>query len=568
MSVRVKTLAIIGLTLFGLVVALYGAARFIVLTSFEQVEAQDTRQNVQRALNALTDELSTLSRTARDYAEWDDTYFFATDHDPTYLENNFTDSTFGNNRLSFAAIFDTALTELYTQGFDLNTGDYADGPSFFRALPKSDVLWQMASDDPESGARGLVMLPTGPLLLATRPILKSDSSGPLNGTLVMGRLLDDAQIAQLAEATRLKLSVWRLTEPLPADVEVVRPQLTGPEILISRPLDANNVAGYAILHDLYDQPILILRVELPRAIYLQGVDSLNVFLASLMVAGVIISLALSALLEVIVLRRLAQLSAEVTSIGDSQDFKKRVTQLGLDELGKLSHSINTMLAALEKLNRQLEIEQAKSQNLLLNVLPETIVRRLKQGEEHIADRYVEGTVLFADIVDFTAISSRISPDDVLYLLNEVFSAFDDLADKYQLEKIKTIGDAYMVVGGIPIRRADHAEVVADMALEMMNVLTQLERASALHLRLRIGINTGPVVAGVVGTRKFLYDLWGDTVNTASRMESHGVAGGIQVTTATYEKLRDKYDFKERGMVLVKGKGEMVTYLLLGRKETP
>ena len=214
--------------------------------------------------------------------------------------------------------------------------------------------------------------------------------------------------------------------------------------------------------------------------------------------------------------------------------------------------------------RALAVEQQRSERLLLNVLPAPIAARLKAGEGVIADAFPEVTVLFADLVDFTRRSRRIGPAQVVATLNELFSAFDVLAQRHGLEKIKTIGDAYMVAGGLPEPRPDHAEAVAEMALAMQAEVAGHADPSGRPLQLRIGIDTGPVEAGVIGTSKFSYDLWGDTVNTASRMESLGVAGCIQVTARTYQRLRDGYRFEPRGPIPVRGMGEMVTYLLLGR----
>lgn len=220
---------------------------------------------------------------------------------------------------------------------------------------------------------------------------------------------------------------------------------------------------------------------------------------------------------------------------------------------------------LRKTNEQLATEQEKSDRLLLNILPEPIAKQLKEGHSSIADGFAEVTILFADLVNFTQLSERVSPSELVELLNEIFSAFDCLTEKYHLEKIKTIGDAYMVAGGIPIALPNHAEGVAQMALDMQQEITQFNARHDTALSIRIGINTGPVVAGVLGTKKFIYDLWGDTVNVASRMESHGLAGKIQVTATTYERLRSQYNFEQRGPIQVKGKGEMITYILIGRK---
>jgi urea ABC transporter urea binding protein len=214
----------------------------------------------------------------------------------------------------------------------------------------------------------------------------------------------------------------------------------------------------------------------------------------------------------------------------------------------------------------LRYQQECTEELLLNILPFPIAQRLKRAESTIADNFADVTVLFADLVNFTEISAEIPPTELVDLLNKIFSQFDQLAEKHSLEKIKTIGDAYMVVGGLPTTRPDHAEAIAEMALDMQQKITRFKPLNSEPFRLRIGINTGPVIAGVIGTKKFTYDLWGDTVNVASRMESHGVAGCIQVTDTTYERLKDKYVFEERGLTSIKGKGDMMTYWLMGKKD--
>jgi adenylate cyclase len=216
--------------------------------------------------------------------------------------------------------------------------------------------------------------------------------------------------------------------------------------------------------------------------------------------------------------------------------------------------------------RALAMERERSERLLLNVLPAPIAARLKRAEGVIADEFSDVTVLFADIVDFTRRSQRVAPDQVVEALNDLFSAFDRLARQRGLEKIKTIGDAYMVVGGLPEPRPDHAEAVADMALAMREEVAGRSDPTGQPLQVRIGIATGPVVAGVIGTTRFSYDLWGDTVNTASRMESQGVPGCIQVSGRTWERLRDRYRLERRGPIPVKGKGVVVTWFLVGRAQ--
>lgn len=217
---------------------------------------------------------------------------------------------------------------------------------------------------------------------------------------------------------------------------------------------------------------------------------------------------------------------------------------------------------------QIAAEQKISERLLLNVLPKAIAERLKAGETTIADAFPDVTVLFADLVGFTELSTQISAKQLVSLLNDIFSIFDLLASRLNLEKLKTIGDAYMAVAGLPEQRDDHAEAAAEMALGILEELARFNSERGTQFKARVGLHTGPVVAGVIGRTKFTYDLWGDTANVASRMESHGVVGAIQVSTATQERLQNSYTFEERGSVSIKGKGEMKTYLLTGRKLRP
>jgi adenylate cyclase len=215
----------------------------------------------------------------------------------------------------------------------------------------------------------------------------------------------------------------------------------------------------------------------------------------------------------------------------------------------------------ERAEDELAVEQAKSEALLLNVLPRRIAEHLKHSPGSIAERFDSATVLFADIVNFTQLSERTPATELVQMLDQVFSRFDALADQHGLEKIKTIGDAYMVVGGVPEARADHASAVAKMSLDMLRVLRELEGPAFATLSLRIGIHSGPVVAGVIGKRKFAFDLWGDTVNTASRMESHGQADRVHVSEATFKLLEGQFTFEARGPLPIKGKGVLHTWFL-------
>ena len=241
-------------------------------------------------------------------------------------------------------------------------------------------------------------------------------------------------------------------------------------------------------------------------------------------------------------RRLARLEANVRQVEELQD------------------STSTVLSGVM---RELDDERARSHALLLNILPQPIIDRLDAGETTIADRFESVTVLFSDLVGFTSLSSDLEPDVLVTLLNRLFSDFDALCERTEVEKIKTIGDAYLAVGGLPGTRKDHAAAVAELALGMVEAVERLNEKTARPWRIRIGIHTGPAVAGVIGTRKFVYDVWGDTVNVASRLETSSEPNRIHVSSEVRDVLGDRFRFEPRGGVELKGKGEMATFLLEG-----
>lgn len=222
-----------------------------------------------------------------------------------------------------------------------------------------------------------------------------------------------------------------------------------------------------------------------------------------------------------------------------------------------NNSVNAAEDAFER-------EQLKAENLLHNILPNTIAEKLKAGNQNIADGFENVTVLFLDIVGFTPLSAQKTPGELVEILNKIFSQFDDLCGEYQLEKIKTIGDSYMVASGIPEYSADHAIKMAEFSLKLQEVLNNVNKEMKTELKIRTGINSGPVVAGVIGKKKFIYDLWGDAVNTASRMESHSPVGKIQVSHSSYLLLKEHFNFTENEEKEIKGKGLMKTYILEGK----
>ena len=247
-------------------------------------------------------------------------------------------------------------------------------------------------------------------------------------------------------------------------------------------------------------------------------------------------------------------------------FSNLMTILNITVGGSLIFTILALFAQQrEKALADLKVEHERAESLLLNILPRSIAERLKGSPHTIADQFGAASVLFADVVDFSPKTKDLPPAEVVGILDRLFGRFDELAERYRLEKINTIGDAYMVASGVPDPRPDHAQALALLALDMVASVEPAGVCGDLGLQIRVGINSGPVVAGVIGRKKFLYDLWGDSVNTASRMESQGTPNRVQVTEATYELLRDEFDFQPRGSISIKGKGEMTTWYLVARK---
>ncbi|RMH73364.1 MAG: HAMP domain-containing protein [Cyanobacteria bacterium J007] len=573
MTLRRNTLLAISITLGSLVGVLYYTSRTILLDGFTKLEEREAKQNVQRVRDAFSNYLDEFKNLNFQWGVWDETYSFIETKNRDYVTRNLGET----NLLSIGAnalVFLNKSGELvYGTAFDLDEK---------KILPLSADIAKYLQDNQslvesyEEAIQGIVMLERGPMAIASGPILTSDGGGPSRGTLVLGRNLDAVEIQHLAELTHLDITAYRLDRGeaigLPPKHAIDPTQIalklssSDREVPISvEALNPDIMAGYTVFNDIYGTPALLLQVNIPRDISKQGQTTLNTLIITLFILGIGFGILTLLLLERIILARLTHLSKDVETIGIDNDLSRRVSIPGKDELSSLASAINSMLGAIESSTEQVKIEQQKAENLLLNILPEPIADRLKLQENTIADSFAEVTVLFADIVGFTKLSSEIPAAELVRLLNEIFSRFDRLVGKHGLEKIKTIGDCYMVVSGLPVPREDHAEAIAEMALDMQAEIAKFNQKMDTSLSMRIGIHTGPVIAGVIGIKKFIYDLWGDTVNIASRMESHGIPGCIHLSEATYECLKNRdYLLKERGTIDIKGKGRMRTYLLEGR----
>jgi class 3 adenylate cyclase/CHASE3 domain sensor protein len=293
-----------------------------------------------------------------------------------------------------------------------------------------------------------------------------------------------------------------------------------------------------------------------EAILQEALTSALLLLAGAALLGTVIALAITRSIRT----PLGDLDRAAARMGEG-DLEQQVPVHGRDELGRLSRTFNTMADSIRKKTEEIRRKNEENERLLLNILPGPIADRLKQGEEPIADHFPDVTVLFADIVGFTHLSTELPPSELVQILDEIFTSFDEAAAYLGIEKIKTIGDAYMAVSGLTHDLEDQVSSMVQMGLDMLEAVDRINQKRGTDFEVRIGINCGPVVAGVIGRSKFIYDLWGDAVNLASRMESHGISGRIQVTEEVRTRIGDRFRVEERGEIEVKGRGIVRTYLI-------
>jgi len=354
LTLRKKTLMITGAMLLGLLVVLYTAAHLILLSSFLDLERARTHDYTEQVLSLVTAQLDELSSGVGDWAAWDETYAFIVTGDPEYVRRNIPDATFEELRLNLMLFADASGRVVFGRAFDLRRGQEMPVPgSLTPHLESGSPL--LGHSDPESSVTGVVLLPEGPLLVASRPILTNERQGPVRGSLVWGRFLDDQEVARLSEVTHMDLSVRRVDDPEPpADFEAARALLSHEVPIVTRPVSSESVAGYALLEDIYGDPALILKVDRPRLIYKQGLATINFFAWSLVAGGLVIVVGTMLLLKSLILSRLEHLNDRVEEIGRSGDLSARVAIPGDDELSNLAGAINRMLTTLEQSGRKLQ----------------------------------------------------------------------------------------------------------------------------------------------------------------------------------------------------------------------
>lgn len=378
MTIRKKTLLIIGATFVGLVVILYFVSQNILLNSFARLEEKTTQENIERVVSALENNISFIDATADDWATWDDTYAFIQDKNQDYINSNLVDGTFVNLGLNFMLYIDAAGKVVYAKAVDLaKEKEVAFPAGLMEHVKLNPVLWR--HPNPQSSLAGIVLLPDSSVLLASRPIITSEGEGPMRGALIMGRYLDSSEIERLSETTLLSIAAFRVDDKrMTADFRSALSSLSDAEPVVTRLLDERTVAGYALVTDIYGKSGFIFRADMPRDIYQYGQTSVSYLVFSIVVVGLVLGLGITLLLENQVLRRLAHLSRDVSAIGTRSDLSARVTLPGKDELAKLADTINVMMEALE-----LSAKELRDKNERLDVQNEELQA---QSEELMAQQ--------------------------------------------------------------------------------------------------------------------------------------------------------------------------------------
>ena len=355
MTLRRKTLMMVGSIIISFILILYFVSQTVLMRSFTQLEEQRTRHNVEQALNALSNDLLTLKTVTSDWAVWDDTYAFIEDANQDYIQSNLNDSAFIMLRLNLMLFIDTSGQMVYSKAFDLdNEKEVTVSQGLLSYLTPGDLL--VSHSDPQDIVDGIVLLPENPMLIVSYPILTSEGEGPVRGTLIVGRYLESGEIKRLAEQIQLSLTVAHYNYPLvSSDFQAVVPSFSLKSPVIVRPLNEKSIAGYALIRDIYDKPILVLRVDTSRDIYAQGQTTIAYFVLSLVGIGVVSGLISLLFLDKQVLSRMNRLNQGVGNIGTSGDLSVRLPETGKDELSNLGVAINVMVETLEKSSVQLLI---------------------------------------------------------------------------------------------------------------------------------------------------------------------------------------------------------------------
>ena len=516
MTLRRKTLLFICVTFVILIWILHAISQNILLDSFAQLEEQNTQQNVERVLNTLSNDLSSLATTTSDWASWDDTYAFIEDTNTDYIDSNLTDGTFTELRLNFMLFINTSGQVVFSKAFDLHDEEDIPIPQSLQGhLSAHDLL--LYHPETESSIEGIILLPEGPVLVASQPILTSDDEGPIRGALIMGRYLDSAEIDRLAEMAVLSLAAYRTDDTqMPPDLQAARLSLSEEAPILIQPLDAQYVSGYGLLMDIYGEPGLILRVDMPRDIYQHGQTSVNYLILAIVATGLVVGTVTILLVENQVLSRLANLSKNVSSIGTSSDPSRRVPSTGKDEVSNLADTINGMIEALEQSRNVLQekCEQLDARNEELKVQHQELIEKTEEAEratqaksEFLAHVSHELRTPLNVIIGFSELMIDESTGEVNDKQRQCLSDVLD-SSHHLLNLINGVLDLSKIESGkleLKPEDIDLDKVIEPLTRTMMPILTP--RQQSLDVEIEDGLP--PVYADNAKIKQVLFNLLGN-----------------------------------------------------------
>ncbi|MBF0159414.1 MAG: hypothetical protein HQL58_07800 [Magnetococcales bacterium] len=574
-SLRIKILLFFAMALIGLFGVQYGAARLFVIEQSEALEQEKALANLDRIDRLVSEQIQKLESTVSDWAEWDDTWRFMKKRDSKYVSSNYVSNTFTRLKLDLIVVLDQQGQPAINKGFDRQQQqEWRVSPQILERLTAAESpLRPLPLEQGQShGRSGLLSVADGLFLMATNLVLTSESKGPARGVMAMGQRLDEPFLAQLSNIIRLPLNSYPANHPdmlaLSSDLWHQLAQ-QGRAVQLDR--SGTTSSGYILLRDLNKLPAVILKTTMDRHIARQGEQNLQYMLWSS--AGIILALLLfSVMLDRWVLNPVSRLSSEVTVIGAQADGSLRVQQLSSDdELARLADGINTMLNHLEHADQQKRMIQGAFGQYLSPKVVDILLKDPNKlslgGEQRVM------TALFSDLAGFSTISEKLSPAELVQLLNEYLTAMCDIITRYDGTVDKFEGDAIMAFWGAPVDQPDHAQLACLAAIDMQQYMTEMrlrlrsERRPALHVR--IGLNSGPMVVGNMGSKQRMnYTVMGDAVNLAARLEGANKFYGSHTILShnTWRMVQEAVDVRELDTIRVVGKNDPVTiYQLLARK---
>jgi class 3 adenylate cyclase/sensor domain CHASE-containing protein len=555
-SIQTKTYLLISGISAVMLVSLTLVVQLVIMSSFKKLEIREINRNTSRVNDALKTDLRMMLRMARDYSIWDDTFNFIQNPDQTYIDANIIDTTFTNLDLCQITLMDHFGKIKISKSYQTETG-IISSPIYDPS--RYSYYYHFKSFDEDTS--GYMRYGSDLYMTVSSPIMPSSGEGSPAGGFFIMRKVNDKLVQSISETTHINFKLLNLDESSDLILNELKDRLFREGQTVFSDNHDKRIFQYKVIKDLNRNPVMILKVEQVKEIYQEGIRTVQIFMISIIVIGLILIGAIIFVLNYFVTGKIRKMSREIHDNGLKSNLGLRLTVFkSNDEITALASEFNQILASMDNLNLKIVDEQLKSDALLRNMMPDFIVQKLKSHQEVIADKYPDVTVLFADIVGFTQLSANIPPEELVGILNEIFSQFDAITEMLHLEKIKTIGDAYMLASGIPEEEPDHARLAVKAGLMMLDTMKEFRQIRKLDIHIRIGINTGPVVAGVIGITKFSYDLWGDTVNVASRIEEAGVIDHILISETSYEKVKNDYQFVEKRIDL-KGKGNIRSYLL-------